>query len=222
MGRRFAFLAVVAGFFAGGCSHTYQVNITSEPQGAFIQIDGQNAGNAPITQSFDFGAKPSYIIAASLVGYFPEEVVLGAKSPPVRYGALRVVLMEDEAYKATTTCEATNAWLRIEISRELSAELVWQKLVDSVTSAYSSLEQMDSSSGYIRSVTTSRKFRGPKGQFSVRTRFIGSIAQKEPLLYKLKIESEISMNGADWSPYSRVYKEDAALIDELQSRLGAK
>ncbi|NUN47445.1 MAG: hypothetical protein HUU15_01280 [Candidatus Brocadiae bacterium] len=207
---------------ATGCSGTREVNITSEPQAAFIQIDGQNAGNAPLTHTFNFRHKPSYVVTASLQGYFTEEVVLGGKSPPVQYGALRIVLLEDEAFKATTTSEATNAWLRIQISPTLTADMVWQKLVDSVTSAYSSLEQLDNSSGYIRSVSTSRKFRGPKGQFSVRTRFTGSIAQKEPLLYKLKIESEISWNGSDWSPYSRVYKEDAALIEELQSRLGIK
>lgn len=219
---RFGALLVVLAPFATGCDATRQITISSEPPGAFIQIDGQNAGNAPISQTFDFGSKYTFVIAGSMSGYFTEEVVLTKRSPAVRTGDLRLVLAEDEAWKATTTSEATNAWLRIEIDPKLSVELMWQKLIDAVTGAYSSLEQMDSSSGYIRSLATVRKFRSPKGQFSVRTRFTGSISQKTPLLYKLKIEAEVSTNGSDWSPYSRVFKEDEALIEELQSRIGSK
>lgn len=215
-------LALAAFPVLAGCDSTRSILINSEPPGAFIQVDGQNAGNAPITQTFDFGAKYTFVVTGSMTGYFTEEVVLTKKHPAVRTLEVKLVLQEDEAWKATTTSEATNAWLRIQVDPKLTAEQMWQKLIDAVTSAYSSLEQMDSSSGYIRSVATVRKFRSPKGQISVRTRFTGSIAQKEPLLYKLKIEAEVSTNGSDWSPYSRVFKEDEALIEELQSRLGTK
>ncbi|MCC6739961.1 MAG: PEGA domain-containing protein [Planctomycetia bacterium] len=215
-------LALAAFPILAGCDSTRSILINSEPAGAFIQVDGQNAGNAPITQTFDFGAKYTFVVTGSMTGYFTEEVVLTKKHPAVRTLEVKLVLQEDEAWKATTTSEATNAWLRIQVDPKLTSEQMWQKLIDAVTSAYSSLEQMDSSSGYIRSVATVRKFRSPKGQISVRTRFTGSIAQKEPLLYKLKIEAEVSTNGSDWSPYSRVFKEDEALIEELQSRLGTK
>lgn len=218
---RFCTLLLLLVPVAAGCDANRSIMINSEPAGAFIQIDGQNAGTAPTTQNFDFGAKYTFVITGSLTGYFTEEVVLTKRSPALKTGELRIVLAEDEAWKATTTSEATNAWLRIQIDPKLSTEAMWQKLIDAVTGAYSSLEQMDSSSGYIRSVATVRKFRSPKGQFSVRTRFTGSIAQKDPLLYKLKIEAEVSTNGGDWSPYSRVFKEDEALIEELQSRLGS-
>ncbi|MEK7469310.1 MAG: PEGA domain-containing protein [Planctomycetota bacterium] len=221
-GSRFLLLALLLGPVVAGCDSTRQITISSEPAGAFIQIDGQNAGNAPISQTFDFGSKYTFVIAGSMTGYFTEEYVLTKRSPAVRTLEIRLVLAEDEAWKATTTSEATNAWLRIQVDTKLTPEAMWQKLIDAVTGAYSSLEQMDPSSGYIRSVATVRKFRSPKGQFSVRTRFTGSVAQKEPLLYKLKIEAEISTNGGDWSPYSRVFKEDEALIEELQSRLGTK
>jgi hypothetical protein len=218
----YACVALAAASAACGCSHVYKITLTSEPTAAFIQLDGQNAGNTPLTKDFDFALKPSYVVTASMPGYFTEEVVVTGRSPAVRYGELRLVLMEDEAWKATTTSDATNAWLRIQVDPKLSTETVWQKLVDAVTSAYSSLEQMDNASLYLRSVATTRRFRGPKGQFAVRTRFAGSIAQKDPLVYKIRIEADVSVNGADWSPYGRIFKEDASLIDELQSRLGAK
>ena len=102
------------------------------------------------------------------------------------------------------------------------ADLVWQKLVDSVTSRYPSLEMIDNASGYMRSVYAVRKFKNPRSEFQVRTRFICSISSKDPLVYKLKIESETADVRQDWSPYSRVFKEDAQLVEELQSRLGVK
>jgi hypothetical protein len=219
----FAVLALAVVPAVTGCNSVVPISISSEPAGAFILVDGQNAGNAPMSHDFVLGAKYTYVVTASMTGYFPEEVVLSKRHPAIRAGELRMVLLEDEAWKATTTSEATNNWLRIQIDPKLSQEAVWQKLVDAVTSAYSSLEQLDNTSGYIRSVATVSKFHGPKGQFAVRTRFTGSISQKDPVvLYKLKIESEISWNGGDWSPYTRVFKVDAALIDELQSRLGSK
>jgi uncharacterized protein YdeI (BOF family) len=209
-------------FSVVGCSGIRTINISSEPTAAFIQVDGQNVGVTPLAQTLDFANHRSHLISASLTGYFTEEVAISGYHYAVKTGDLRLVLKEDEAWKATTVSEATNNWVRIQVDPKLTSELVWQKLVDSVTSAYSSLEQMDNSSGYLRSLATSRTFAGPKGKFTVRTRFTGSIAQKEPLVYKLKIEADISWNGAEWTPYARVFKTDAALIEEIQSRLGDK
>jgi hypothetical protein len=38
----------------------------------------------------------------------------------------------------------------------------------------------------------------------------------------MKIESEMSVAHQNWIPYDRVFKEDAQLIEEIQSRLGVK
>jgi hypothetical protein len=101
---------------------------------------------------------------------------------------------------------------------------VWQKLVDSVTGCYPSLEMIDAASGYMRSVYNIRKFGRPGSgeEFEVRTRFICTISSKSPLVYKMKIESEWSTPQQDWAPYERVFKPDAELVEELQSRLGIK
>lgn len=207
---------------AVGCATAQKINFSSDPEGAFVQVDGQNVGTAPVSYTLDFARKMVYNVTATKAGFFSETVMLTPESPEVGRGDLRLVLMEDEAWKVTTTSEATNAWLRIQVDAKLAHETVWQKLVDSVTGAYSSLEQLDNASGYMRSIATMRKFKGPRGEFRVRTRFIGSIASKEPLVYKLKIEAEVTDSQGDWVPYSRVFKTDAALIDELQSRLGMK
>ena len=95
-----------------------------------------------------------------------------------------------------------------------------------MTTAYDSLEQLDFQSGYIRSVRQLREFRGgTKGDFIIRTQFLGSISSKTPLTYKFKIRSEKRYKRASsesWEDYPRVFKNDAELIEELQARLGIK
>jgi hypothetical protein len=42
------------------------------------------------------------------------------------------------------------------------------------------------------------------------------------LIYKVKILSDRSDASGQWQPYERVFKEDAQMVDELQTRIGAK
>jgi hypothetical protein len=205
-----------------GCSSSHRLRIVTEPAGGFIQVDGVNVGVAPVEHVFDLDKDRTALVGATLTGYYKEEVTLSGRSPALKNKQLRLVLQEDESWRVTTTSEATNNWIRIQVDEALSFDTVWQKVVDSVTGRYTSLEQLDSSSGYLRSIPTVVKFRGPKGEFRIRTRFICSISSKTPLVYKIRIESDITDNGVDWIPYNRVFKGDAALIEELQGRLGIK
>ncbi len=215
-----ALLAVLA--FSTGCQTHRSVAISSEPPGAMVQVDGQNVGTTPLNHDFDFDRTPRVIVGAILAGYHPEQVTLGDESPAVDEGHVNLVLMEDEAWKVTTTSEATNNWLRVQVDGTLAEKDVWQKLIDSVTLRFSNLEQLDSASGYVRTVTEVRRFRGTQGPYKVRTRFLCSMSSREPLVYKFKLEAEITDRYGDWIPYERVFREDAELIEELRNRLGVK
>lgn len=213
-------LLTVATLGVNGCSTT-KVTIISDPSDALIQANGVNVGKSPVGYQFDFSKTPTIVVTATKAGFFNEQVVVN-KNTALPNGQLRLFLAEDEAYKVTTTSEAANNWLRIQIDPRIAPDVVWQKLVDSVTSRYPSLEMVDSTSGYMRSVYVMRKFKSSKSEYQVRTRFICSISSKEPLVYKLKIESETADLRQDWAPYARVFKEDAQLVEELQSRLSIK
>jgi len=204
-----------------GCA-TPDTNIVSQPQGAEVMINGVNLGTTPIHHQFDFKQTPTSTVVASKPGYHNQQLIITKESSGIHDNQLVIVLPEDEAYKVTTTSDADNAWLRVQVDPSLSPDVVWQKVVDSVTSRFPSLEMLDAASGYMRSVYINQKFNGPDGDYQVRTRFICSISSKTPLVYKLKIESEISAGHQDWMPYDRVFKEDAQLVEELQGRLGVK
>jgi hypothetical protein len=209
--------------------------IVSKPGGATVAIDGANIGTTPVRYKFDFSRTPTSVVTAAKEGYENYQLAVDSKSPALRNGALTLVLHEDEAYKVTTTSDAANNWLRVQVDPSLAPDLVWQKLVDSVTSRYSSLEMVDAASGYMRSVYIIKKFPHSEGYRWVRTRFICSISSKTPLVYKLKIESEsfVAKNDAgaaritdpqqqDWELYPRIFKEDQQLIDEITGRLSVK
>jgi hypothetical protein len=211
-------------FLFSGCSAVRTVSVTSEPPDVMIQIDKESIGQSPVVATLDFSRKQQHIVTAVKTGYFQEARVLDKNSEAVERGALHLVLTEDEAWKVTTTSEATNSWLRLQIDPRISEADVWQKLVDSVTNRYSSLEQLDNASGYMRTVYVFARFHNQRTgeEYSVRTRFLCSIASKTPLVYKFRIEADTAGANGVWSPYPRVFKEDAALIEELQNRMGVK
>jgi len=209
---------------AGGLAWAAKpIMITSEPAGAFIKINDQNMGNTPVSYEFNFRKTPVYYVEASKEGYFQYIITIEDGSEAIKKKALKMVLKENPAWKVTAESSATNTWLRIHINPFLTADDVWQKLVDAVTSSYDSLEQMDVKSGYLRSVATVREFEGPKGVFYIRTQFVAAISSTDPLVYKVKIASETRRKDQEaWSPYERVFTKDAQLIEELQSRLSKK
>ena len=209
-------------FPLAACQSTRTVAFSSEPPGAMIQIDGKNIGVTPITHPIDFQESPRVIVGAIMAGYHTEQLAVDKSTPAVKRAHLNLVLMADEAWNVTTTCEATNSWMRIQVEPTLDKETVWQKMIDSVTSRYSNLEQLDAASGYIKTVSEVRRFQGRSGYYEVRTRFLGAISSREPLVYKFKLEAEVSDGYGRWTPYDRVFTEDASLLQELQDRLGAK
>ena len=209
---------------AAGCATP--TTVTTNPEGAFVSVDGTGIGNSPAKYTFDFTRQPVYRVTASKPGYFDASITLasdGLIAPiSINNGVLALALKPDESYTQTTTTEATNRWLRIQVPDSVKQDEVWQKLVDAVTGRYSSIEQMDNSSGYLRSASMGRSFKHPSGgDFSIRTQFLGAVSSRSPIVYKVKIVSERSTPDGNWVPFDRVFKEDAELLDELQTRLGA-
>ena len=219
---RFLTLTLLLSATTGCVSANRNLTFQSTPAGAMVRIDGQNVGETPVSVPVDLRGERVALVEAFKAGYYPEQITLDRMTPGVRSGLVSLVLMEDEAWKFTAFSDATNTWLRVQCDETLEERDAWQKLVDSVTSRYVSLEQMDSDSGYIRSVHEVRSFQGPQGDYDIRTRFVCSMSTRRPLTFKFRIDAQTSNDGHNWVPYERVFLEDAELIEELQGRLGVK
>ena len=208
-------------------AHEKQAVITSEPSRARVEIGGVDIGLTPVEYGFDFEDRSRrYVVKFSKAGYFDDAVSVSGKSEEMQSGTIDVVLKENPAWKETSESEATNKWLRIAIDPRIPYLSAWQKIIDSVTSVYDSLEQLDQQSGYLRSTPQIREFpEGPDGPFLVRTQFIGSVSSQEPLTYKIKLVAQTRAKHASsesWTEFERVFSQDAQLVEELQNRMGIK
>ena len=216
-------LLALAALLLGGCASSKSLRITTRPPGAKVNVDGMAMGVSPIVYPYRTQAE-NIVIEVAKQGYVTETQTVSTRSPEVRAGSTLIVLSEDPMYTETTTSSATNVWLKVQISNRLDEREAWQRIVDSVTSSYDSLEQMDPQSGYLRSSPKQQRWDSPKAGVNIlRTQLIATIASTGPLVYKFKIKSELSHGLAnDWTEYHRVFYGDAEMIEELTTRLGIK
>ena len=205
-----------------GCAPTPTI-IETDPAGAKVLVNGTEVGVSPVTPVLDFEKNSKIVLLASKTGYYDEELTVTETEKAIQEHKVMLTLLENESLKATVPSVAANSWLRLQTDSSLTFPVLWQKIVDAVTSRYPSLEMIENGSGYLRSVYLIRKFKSRKGELQVRTRFVGNVTSMDPLLYKLKIESESKDTGeADWSPYARIFREDEQLVEEIQGRVGVK
>lgn len=209
-------------FFAVSAEAAKIFTITSNPSESKVLVNNQDIGITPAQTKFDFSDGRINVVSVSKPGYFEQIINLHSKSKEVKTGLIDVVLVPDEGWNATTTSDATNNWVRIQIDSAIPEGEVWQKIVDAVTSRYPSLEQIDNTSGYIRSIYEVKTYKNPQGSYQIRTRLLGSIASKSPLTFKFRIEAEQTSASGQWVPLQRVFKEDAQLMEELHGRLSQK
>ena len=201
--------------------------IASEPTQAKVEIGDIEISVTPVEYAFDFEDRSRrYVVKVSKAGYFENAVTVFENSEEMQAGVITIALEDNPAWRATAESEATNKWLRIPVDPRIPYKGAWQRIIDSVTSVYDSLEQLDQLSGYVRSTPQLRTFpRGPAGPFVVRTQFIGSVSSMEPLTYKIKLIAQTrAKNDQDgaWEDFGRVFAEDAQLVEELQNRMGLK
>lgn len=208
-------------------SHNKTAIIQSKPNLASVRVGDVELGQTPTEYTFNFADRNRrYPVVFSKEGYFDKAVSISENSSQLASGAISANLEEDPAWTTTAESEATNRWLRIPVDPVIGRTDAWQKVIDSVTSLYDSLEQLDQTSGYLRSSPRVREFsKGPEGPFFVRTQFIGSISSVVPLTYKIKLISKRRLKSEsedNWKEFDRVFSEDALLVEELLNRLGLK
>ena len=207
--------------------------IISEPGLATVTIGerktgDQDVGRTPVEYTFNFADREKrYKVVISKPGYFDQKFFVTERDLiNSGSGEIEVVLEEDPAWTSTSESEATNRWLRIPVNPAIDHAGAWQKVIDSVTTVYNSLEQLDQVSGYIRSAPRLRQYdKGPEGPYYVRTQFIGSISSLDPLIYKIKLIAKKRLeveSNENWKNFERVFAEDAQLVEELLNRLGLK
>jgi len=175
-----------------------------------------------ISVQVKINSEPKYKITAMKDGYFHEVKSIIDYDQLLESGTFYIVLPENPLWVATTTSNATNQWVNLIVSQEISDADMWQRIVDAVTKRFQDLKQHDYASGYLATVPKIKSFNTDRGTLLLRSKFVATVMERDPLTYRLKIISEGSSDsGIKWGSYSRVFKEDAELVKELMSRFHA-
>ncbi len=227
-------LTAIALIFGGCAKRPKHVMIQTIPTGADIKVDDVYRGKAPVkieieapkyssNDEYAILIEKQYTITAQKTGFFLEEKKIG-NSKLADYGetGLTIKLNSSPMWNETMESPLPNQWHYILVNQYLNPEKTWHRLVDTVTKRYSGITQLDPQSGYIESNKKEKTFQTVRGNFRLRSEFIAAIEQQKPLKYKMKIISEWTINGIDWNPYPRMFKEDAMLIEEIRDRFAQK
>lgn len=155
-------------------------------------------------------------------GYFNETSSIPDLDQVIETGTFTIQLQESPLWSATESSNATNQWMQLIVNGDISAADMWQRVVAAVTRRFQELKEYDFNSGYLVSAAKIKKFNTARGVFLLRTKFIATVMERNPLTYRLKIESHWSdIEGTNWHQYPRVFKEDVALVKELMERFQA-
>ena len=222
--KRLLFAAALT--LAAGCSSPAKPTMLStDPQGAKLQVNGRDLGNAPTTYTFDFNDAKSYELTAVQPGYYDARMEVTPDTADIRSGLLKVALAPDTSFSATVPCEAANQWVLVQADPKLAKDVVWQRLVSVVTDRYTHLALLDNISGHLESATYSREFPHPTNKsVTVRTQLVAAISSQQPLVYKVKVVSQSSYGSAPdkWTDFPRVFPEDADLINKIRAQVGVQ
>jgi hypothetical protein len=223
--RSLGLVALIFASLAGGCSSAKPTMISSDPQGAKLQVNGKDIGAAPTTYTFSFSDTSSYDLTAAQPGYLDTKTKVTSDSPDLKTGLVKITLTADQAFSSTVPSDAANQWVLVQTDPKLNKETVWQKVVSAASDRYTHMTLLDEASGYLQSDSLSRPFPQPaRSGMTVRTQMIAAIASQQPLVYKVKLVSQISYGDApnSWTDYPRVFPEDAALVNQIRSQIGVQ
>src|SRR5690242_1339880 len=122
-----------------GCTSKTMM-ISSNPEGATVLVNGATIGATPVKHTFDYAAHTYYDVTVRKPGYLDMSAQLIADTELAGRDTLSFDLPQDPSWQETTTSQAANQWLRVQVAERITREVMWQTLVDAVSSRYSNIE----------------------------------------------------------------------------------
>lgn len=128
-------------------------------------------------------------------------------------------LIKDEAYDATITSDIVN--IDHKIAAKEGKDKAWVTINQVVLDNFDAIEMADKETGYIRTDWVVKRFK----HSAVRTRFIVKQFSSNPLVFKVKLASEHTMNSNAGSRHDEHFKEWDRILRKyanIESELDAR
>jgi hypothetical protein len=200
---------------AGGDKKT---KITTNPQDAEIWVNGKKIAAGTTTISIPDNGTVD--VAVKKFGFVSQDrsYTNNKVTPPPKLDHFSLV--KDPSIDSSTSTDIANK--DIDIKTDKSEDDAWRLISQIVTSSFDVIEVTDRNTGYLRTAWTVKRFDPGS---SVRTRLIIKMGNASPLVYKVKIVSEVAIAGSSpkddekWSEWDRLLRTFIDIVPEIQSRL---
>ena len=197
------------------------------PEGSSISINGKKVGTGEYALKLQEGSFARVMVEKS--GFIPYVTTLyntetDAATPAfltIEEGT--AVFPKDESFKSSSETDMANRDFVLQVPTTMDDLNAWQLISSVVQTHFDILEQIDRETGYLRTAWTYKRYVNR----TVRTRAILKMNNRDPLSYRLKIQSQEcsepgkldSRDDDDYSDWTRVLNVYNTVISEAQSRL---
>lgn len=188
------------------------------PDKAKIIMGGAEVGQG--SYSLNMGRQDYVMLRLTCPGYV-DRVVRVYRSD--KRNAITFTLEEDESFSASeASSDLANKYMTVNVREGLSSDMVWKRLIFTISDLFPNLEVSDKDAGWIRSAWEVERF----AYVTVRTRIeIKEVMGSDTPRYKVRLQSEIASNECGthdecfkaWDRVLKTYHESVTdLINSIQ------
>lgn len=214
-------LAVLAFSFAANARKL----VIKTDAGAQITVNGNVVGQGEYI--YKYPRHQPMTIEVRKPGYLPEFREYSTASPAP--GSIYIQLERNKAWDNSVSMDVANKDIDVVTSMDYNA--AWQLITSIIIDKFDVIEVTDKSTGYLRTAWNLYKFDGG----IVRSRMILKTSKRNPLTFKIKLDSEIffynetkfknhaiTISDENYRPWGRVLKTYQDIISEIQNRMNQK
>ncbi len=188
------------------------------PDNAKIIMGGAEVGQGSYSLSM---GREDYVMLRLVCPGYVERVVRVYKTDKRK--SLTFTLEEDESFSASeASSDLANKYMTVNVREGLTSDVVWKRLILTISDLFPNLEVSDKSAGWIRSAWEVERF----AYVTVRTRIeIKEIMGADTPRYKVRLQSEIASNECGthdecfkaWDRVLKTYNQSITdLINSIQ------
>ncbi len=193
--------------------------VTVSPETAEIYVNGSLVGHGSYV--LHYTAKDDFhVVKVHEAGYIDKEIKVWKKN---KVDNVFIKLEEDDCWAATATSEYANKRFTIVVRPDLDAKTAWKVITQTLLNYFPEMQITDYSAGYMTTPSAIKNF--PKAELKVANKVqVKELTNDGQLTYQVIIISEKAglYGNSSYQKYDRILREFESLINELQTRLGAK
>ncbi len=209
---------VVLLFFVAKPASAQKVSI-SGPEGSDILIDGKSSGSSV---EIKIQKKSCISVKCVKAGFISQSVEWCNDSKTTLPRTYFFKLEVDDSYESSSKSDYANTDIGLRAKTGRSEDETWKRVVIVTGNFFDIIEENDKNSGYLRTGWIVKSFKAA----TIRTRLVVKLSSTDPLMYKMKLISEVAgqagvsaKNDEAFVEWDRILKKYETLVEEMNARV---